>query len=49
VWNVFATPELSLELKTWCYPVLGCAGYRGYFERADAEAMAPNWRPPATT
>jgi predicted aminopeptidase len=40
VWNVFATPELSLQLKTWCYPVLGCAGYRGYFERADAEAMA---------
>jgi predicted aminopeptidase len=40
VWNVFATPELSLELKTWCYPVLGCASYRGYFERADAEAMA---------
>ena len=40
VWNVFATPELSLELKTWCYPVLGCAGYRGYFDRADAEAMA---------
>jgi predicted aminopeptidase len=40
VWNVFATPELSLQLKTWCYPVLGCAGYRGYFERADAETMA---------
>jgi predicted aminopeptidase len=40
VWNVFATPELSLELKTWCYPVLGCAGYRGYFDRAAAEAMA---------
>ncbi len=40
VWNVFATPELSLELKTWCYPVLGCAGYRGYFDRAAAEALA---------
>jgi predicted aminopeptidase len=40
VWNVFATPELSLQLKTWCYPVLGCAGYRGYFDRAAAEAMA---------
>lgn len=40
VWNVFATPELSLELKTWCYPVLGCASYRGYFDRADAEATA---------
>ena len=40
VWNVFATPELSLELETWCYPVVGCAGYRGYFDRAAAEAMA---------
>ena len=40
VWNVFATPELSLQLKTWCYPVVGCAGYRGYFDRADAQAMA---------
>jgi len=44
VWNVFATPELSLELKTWCYPVLGCAGYRGYFEPAAAEALAAELR-----
>jgi len=44
VWNVFATPELSLELKTWCYPVLGCAGYRGYFDRAGADAMAAELR-----
>ncbi|SPE35908.1 putative aminopeptidase [Burkholderiales bacterium] len=40
VWNVFATPELSLELKTWCYPLFGCAAYRGYFHQQDAEAMA---------
>ncbi len=40
VWNVVAAPELSLTLKTWCYPVLGCAGYRGYFNRADADAEA---------
>jgi predicted aminopeptidase len=40
VWNVFATRELSLELKQWCYPVIGCAGYRGYFERAAADAAA---------
>lgn len=40
VWNVFATPELSLQLKEWCYPVVGCAGYRGYFDRADAERAA---------
>jgi predicted aminopeptidase len=40
VWNVVATPELSLTLKTWCFPVMGCVGYRGYFKRADAEAYA---------
>ncbi|NRF66647.1 aminopeptidase [Aquincola sp. S2] len=40
VWNVVATPELSLELKRWCFPVLGCVGYRGYFDRAAAEALA---------
>ena len=40
VWNVVAAPELSLKLKTWCYPVMGCVGYRGYFKRAHAEAEA---------
>ena len=44
VWNVVATPELSLQLKTWCFPVLGCIGYRGYFERADADALAASLR-----
>lgn len=40
VWNVVATPELSLQLKTWCYLVLGCAGYRGYFDPDDARDLA---------
>ena len=40
VWNVVATPELSLTLKTWCFPVVGCVGYRGYFDRAGADALA---------
>jgi predicted aminopeptidase len=40
VWNVFATRELSLDLKQWCYPVIGCAGYRGYFDRDAAERAA---------
>jgi predicted aminopeptidase len=44
VWNVFATPELSLTLKQWCYPVAGCAGYRGYFDRAAAERAADDLR-----
>lgn len=40
VWNVFATPELSTRLKTWCYPFFGCASYRGYFDRSDAQQLA---------
>jgi predicted aminopeptidase len=42
VWNVVAAPELSLTLKTWCFPVVGCVGYRGYYslESAQAEAAA---------
>lgn len=40
VWNVFAAPELSLDLKTQCFPVAGCVPYRGYFSKADAEAHA---------
>jgi predicted aminopeptidase len=44
VWNVIAAPELSLTLKTWCFPVVGCVGYRGYFDRAAAEAEAAQLR-----
>jgi predicted aminopeptidase len=40
VWNVVAAPALSLTLKTWCFPVMGCVGYRGYFQRAEADALA---------
>ncbi|MDP2680601.1 MAG: aminopeptidase [Rhodoferax sp.] len=40
VWNVVAAPEFSLTLKTWCFPVAGCVGYRGYFFEADARAEA---------
>lgn len=40
VYNVVAAPALSLELKTWCFPVAGCVGYRGYYREADARAFA---------
>jgi predicted aminopeptidase len=40
VWNVFAAPEFSLELRRWCFPVAGCVGYRGYFDESDARAFA---------
>jgi predicted aminopeptidase len=40
VWDVFATPELSLEPKRWCFLVAGCVPYRGYFARDQAEQFA---------
>ncbi|MEY2893906.1 MAG: hypothetical protein RJA98_3814 [Pseudomonadota bacterium] len=44
VWNVVATPELSLTLQTWCFPIVGCVGYRGYFDQAEAEAFGQTLR-----
>ncbi len=44
VWNVVAAPEFSMEPERWCYPVIGCASYRGYFSRADAEDFADTQR-----
>ena len=40
VWNVVAAPPFSLQLHTWCFPIVGCVGYRGYFHEADARAEA---------
>ncbi len=40
VWNVFAAPELDLQPRTWCYPMVGCAPYRGYFDKARAQRYA---------
>lgn len=44
VWNVFATPELSMKLQEWCFPVAGCVTYRGYYDRRDAERFAAKLR-----
>ncbi|MEO7853777.1 MAG: aminopeptidase, partial [Rubrivivax sp.] len=44
VWNVVAAPQLSLKLKTWCYPVTGCVAYRGYFDRDAADQLAAQLR-----
>jgi predicted aminopeptidase len=40
VWNVVATSELSLDLKTWCFLLVGCVGYKGYYEQTQANAFA---------
>ena len=44
VWNVFAAPELSLTMKTQCFPVAGCVPYRGYFAKEAAEVHAAELR-----
>jgi predicted aminopeptidase len=35
-WNMWVTPEFSFAPKSWCYPIIGCAVYRGYFSKKDA-------------
>jgi len=44
VWNIVAVPEFSLQPKTWCYPVVGCVSYRGYFSRDKAADLAKRLR-----
>ncbi|MEP7058250.1 MAG: aminopeptidase [Caldimonas sp.] len=44
VWNVVAAPELSLTPQTWCFVVVGCVGYRGYYDAASAESFAATLR-----
>ncbi len=40
VWNIFAAEEFSLEPKRWCYPIVGCVAYRGYFNEDVARDKA---------
>lgn len=35
--NLFAAPEFSTRLRQWCYPLIGCASYRGYYDEARLE------------
>lgn len=40
IWSLVATPPLSLEPLTWCYPMIGCLSYRGFYRKEMAEAKA---------
>ena len=40
VWNLFAAPEFSVKAKQWCYPIVGCVAYRGYFAERRARRLA---------
>jgi predicted aminopeptidase len=38
--NLVAVPEFSLQPHQWCYLVIGCQSYRGYYDPEDARAEA---------
>jgi predicted aminopeptidase len=44
VWNVVAAPEFSVDPKEWCYPVVGCVAYRGYFSEQRARRFGTRMR-----
>jgi predicted aminopeptidase len=44
VWNVVAAPEFSVEPDLWCFPIVGCVAYRGYFVEAKARRFAEGLR-----
>ncbi len=44
VWNVVAAPEFSVDAKEWCYPIVGCVAYRGYFVEGRARRYAARLR-----
>lgn len=44
VWSVVAAPEFSVEPRQWCFPVVGCVAYRGYFRESSARAFAAGLR-----
>ncbi|MEM1436418.1 MAG: aminopeptidase [Pseudomonadota bacterium] len=44
VYNLVATPQLSVTAHRWCYPVAGCVPYQGYFRRAAALRAAERYQ-----
>lgn len=40
VWNLFATPEFSLDPTLHCFPIAGCVAYRGYYQQGRARGAA---------
>ncbi|MGB0712515.1 MAG: aminopeptidase [Gammaproteobacteria bacterium] len=36
VWALYAAPEFDTAPHRWCYPLVGCLAYRGYFDQAEA-------------
>lgn len=39
-WNLVATPKYSMTPSYWCFPIIGCISYKGYFSEAKAISEA---------
>jgi predicted aminopeptidase len=39
LWNVSATPELSLNPEKWCFVAIGCVSYRGFSRKLKQTAL----------
>ena len=39
-WVVFAAPEFSLKPVSWCFWIVGCVPYRGYFSEDKAQVFS---------
>lgn len=44
MYNVFATPALSLKPVTHCFPIAGCVAYQGFYHHDRARAAADKLR-----
>lgn len=44
LWNIVATPELSMQPERWCFPIAGCVNYRGYYNKQEAMEYAADLR-----
>ncbi len=42
--NLVAAPEFSLDAHRWCYPVVGCQAYRGYYQLEKAQAEEQSFK-----
>lgn len=40
MWNVFATPALSMQPIEHCFPFAGCVAYQGFYHHDRAQALA---------
>ncbi|MFN4115813.1 MAG: aminopeptidase, partial [Inhella sp.] len=44
VWNVVAAPADGLQLRRWCFPLMGCVSYRGHWQQQEAQQLAAQLR-----